>query len=202
MTDYRGKKISKAGPATAVEILGLDDVPVAGDEFNAVKDDKVAREIAESRRQKLREEVLARNASSTLEQLFSQIQEGEVKDLNLIIKADVAGSVEAIVSSLEKLNNENVRVRVVHTGVGTINESDVMLASTTGSIIIGFNVRPTKAVTTYADSEKVHEVPDPLPYPQSLQYLPLRHPLRPWQLRWRFQAHLPEWLQCPHPDSG
>ncbi|MBR5740059.1 MAG: translation initiation factor IF-2, partial [Firmicutes bacterium] len=143
MTDYRGKKISKAGPATAVEILGLDDVPVAGDEFNAVKDDKVAREIAESRKQKLREEVLARNASSTLEQLFSQIQEGEVKDLNLIIQADVAGSVEAIVSSLEKLSNENVRVRVVHTGVGTINESDVMLASTTGSIIIGFNVRPT-----------------------------------------------------------
>ena len=155
MTDYRGKKISKAGPATAVEILGLDDVPVAGDEFNAVKDDKVAREIAESRRQKLREEVLARNASSTLEQLFSQIQEGEVKDLNLIIKADVAGSVEAIVSSLEKLNNENVRVKVVHTGVGTINESDVMLASTTGSIIIGFNVRPTTAVSTYADSENV-----------------------------------------------
>lgn len=155
MTDYRGKKISKAGPATAVEILGLDDVPVAGDEFNAVKDDKVAREIAESRRQKLREEVLARNASSTLEQLFSQIQEGEVKDLNLIIKADVAGSVEAIVSSLEKLSNENVRVKVVHTGVGTINESDVMLASTTGSIIIGFNVRPTTAVTTYAESENV-----------------------------------------------
>ncbi|MBR3260042.1 MAG: translation initiation factor IF-2 [Firmicutes bacterium] len=155
MTDYRGKKISKAGPATAVEILGLDDVPVAGDEFNAVKDDKVAREIAESRRQKLREEILARNASSTLEQLFSQIQEGEVKDLNLIIKADVAGSVEAIVSSLEKLSNENVRVKVVHTGVGTINESDVMLASTTGSIIIGFNVRPTTAVTTYADSENV-----------------------------------------------
>ncbi|MBQ5440797.1 MAG: translation initiation factor IF-2 [Firmicutes bacterium] len=155
MTDYRGKKISKAGPATAVEILGLDDVPVAGDEFNAVKDDKVAREIAESRRQKLREEVLARNASSTLEQLFSQIQEGEVKDLNLIIKADVAGSVEAIVSSLEKLSNENVRVKVVHTGVGTINESDVMLASTTGSIIIGFNVRPTSAVTAYAESENV-----------------------------------------------
>ena len=155
MTDYRGKKISKAGPATAVEILGLDDVPVAGDEFNAVKDDKIAREIAESRKQKLREEVLARNASSTLEQLFSQIQEGEVKDLNLIIKADVAGSVEAIVSSLEKLSNENVRVKVVHTGVGTINESDVMLASTTGSIIIGFNVRPTTAVTTYAESENV-----------------------------------------------
>ncbi|MBQ1690204.1 MAG: translation initiation factor IF-2, partial [Firmicutes bacterium] len=155
MTDYRGKKISKAGPATAVEILGLDDVPEAGDEFNVVKDDKTAREIAQNRKEKLREEILARNASSTLEQLFSQIQEGEVKDLNLIIKADVAGSVEAIVSSLEKLNTENVRVKVVHTGVGTINESDVMLASTTGSIIIGFNVRPTTAVTSFADSENV-----------------------------------------------
>ncbi|MCR5181810.1 MAG: translation initiation factor IF-2 [Clostridia bacterium] len=155
MTDYRGKKISKAGPATAVEILGLDDVPEAGDEFNVVKDDKTAREIAQNRKEKLREEILARNASSTLEQLFSQIQEGEVKDLNLIIKADVAGSVEAIVSSLEKLNNENVRVKVVHTGVGTINESDVMLASTTGSIIIGFNVRPTTAVTSFADTENV-----------------------------------------------
>ncbi len=155
MTDSRGKKISKAGPATAVEILGLDNVPEAGDEFNAVKDDKIAREIAEGRKIKLREEILARNASSTLEQLFSQIQEGEVKDLNLIIKGDVAGSIEAIVSSLEKLNNENVRVKVVHTGVGTINESDVMLASTTGSILIGFNVRPATAVTAYAEQEKV-----------------------------------------------
>ncbi len=155
MTDFRGNKISKAGPATAVEILGLDDVPEAGDEFNAVKDDKLAREIAEGRKAKQREEILARNASSTLEQLFSQIQEGEVKDLNLIIKGDVAGSIEAIVSSLEKLNNENVRVKIVHTGVGTINESDVMLASTTGSIIIGFNVRPTSAVTNYAEQENV-----------------------------------------------
>lgn len=155
MTDFRGKTISKAGPATAVEILGLDNVPEAGDEFNAVKDDRTAREIAEGRKQKLREEILARNASSTLEQLFSQIQEGEVKDLNLLIKGDVQGSIEAIVSSLEKLNNDKVHVRVVHTGVGTINESDVMLASTTGSIIIGFNVRPTTAVQTYANSENV-----------------------------------------------
>ncbi len=155
MTDFRGKEIAKAGPATAVEILGLDGVPEAGDEFNAVKDDKTARKIAENRKMKLREEILARNASSTLEKLFSQIQEGEVKDLNLIVKGDVQGSIEAIVASLEKLNNENVRVKVVHTGVGTINESDVMLASTTGSIIIGFNVRPTTAVQTYADSENV-----------------------------------------------
>ena len=115
----------------------------------------LAKEIAENRKQKLREEVLARNASTTLEQLFSQIQEGEVKDLNLIIKGDVQGSIGAIVSSLEKLNNENVRVKIIHTGVGTVTESDVMLAGTTGSIIIGFNVRPTTAVQTFADRENI-----------------------------------------------
>ena len=155
MTDFKGKEIKKAGPATAVEILGLSEVPEAGDEFNAVKQDKIAKEIAENRKQKLREEILARNASTTLEQLFSQIQEGEVKDLNLIIKGDVQGSIGAIVSSLEKLNNENVRVKVIHTGVGTVTESDVMLAGTTGSIIIGFNVRPTTAVQAFADRENI-----------------------------------------------
>ena len=155
MTDFKGKEIKKAGPATAVEILGLSEVPEAGDEFNAVKQDKIAKEIAENRKQKLREEILARNASTTLEQLFSQIQEGEVKDLNLIIKGDVQGSIGAIVSSLEKLNNENVRVKVIHTGVGTVTESDVTLAGTTGSIIIGFNVRPTTAVQTFADRENI-----------------------------------------------
>ncbi len=155
MTNFKGETIKKAGPATAVEILGLSEVPEAGDVFNAVKDDKLAREIAENRRTKLREEILARNASSTLEQLFSQIHEGEVKDLNLIIKGDVTGSVGAIVSSLEKLNNENVRVKIVHTGVGTVNESDVTLAATTGSIIIGFNVRPTTAVQAFAERENI-----------------------------------------------
>ncbi|MCI8610180.1 MAG: translation initiation factor IF-2 [Firmicutes bacterium] len=155
MTNYKGDTIKKAGPATAVEILGLTDVPEAGDEFNAVKEDKVAREIAEHRKIKLREEILARNASTTLEQLFSQIQEGETKDLNLIIKGDVQGSVGAIVASLEKLKNENVRVKIIHTGVGTVNESDVSLAGTTGSIIIGFNVRPTTAVQTFADRENI-----------------------------------------------
>ena len=155
MTNYKGDTIKKAGPATAVEILGLTDVPEAGDEFHAVKEDKIAREIAENRKSKLREEILARNASTTLEQLFSQIQEGEVKDLNLIIKGDVQGSIGAIVSSLEKLNNENVRVKIVHTGVGTVTESDVMLAGTTGSVIIGFNVRPTTAVQTFADRENI-----------------------------------------------
>ena len=155
MTNYKGGNISKAGPATAVEILGLDDVPEAGDEFNAVKEDKVAREIAERRKIKLREEVLARNASTTLEQLFSQIQEGEVKELNLIIKGDVQGSVGAIEASLEKLHNENVRVKIIHTGVGTVNESDVMLAGTSGAVIIGFNVRPSAAVTAMAERENI-----------------------------------------------
>ena len=155
MTDFRGKKIRKAGPATAVEILGLTDVPQAGDEFNAVKEDKVARDIAEKRKEKLREEVLAKNASTTLEQLFSQIKEGEVKELNLIIKGDVQGSVGALVASLEKLNSDEVKVNIIHTGVGTVTESDVMLAGTSGSIIIAFNVRPTTAVQTMADREQI-----------------------------------------------
>lgn len=155
MTDFKGDTIRKAGPSTAVEILGLTDVPQAGDMFNAVKEDKVAREIAESRKAKLREEVLAKNASTTLEQLFSQIQEGEVKELNLIIKGDVQGSVGAIEASLEKLKNENVRVKIIHTGVGTVNESDVMLAETSGAIIIGFNVRPSSSVTAMAERSGV-----------------------------------------------
>ncbi|MBR5315621.1 MAG: translation initiation factor IF-2, partial [Firmicutes bacterium] len=155
MTDFKGKTIKKAGPATAVEILGLTEVPQAGDEFNAVKEDKIAREIAETRKAKLREEVLARNASSTLEKLFSQIQEGEVKNLNMIIKGDVQGSVGALVASLEKLNNENVKVNIIHTGVGTVTESDVMLATTSGAIIVGFNVRPSTAVQTMADRENI-----------------------------------------------
>lgn len=155
MSNHKGEKIRQAGPATAVEILGLTEVPHAGDEFNAVKEDRIAREIAENRREKKREEVLARNASTTLEELFSQIQEGEVKELNLIIKGDVQGSVGAIVSSLEKLSTENVRVKIVHTGVGAVTESDVMLAGTSDAIIIGFNVRPSAAVTAMAERDSV-----------------------------------------------
>ncbi len=157
MTNFKGDAIKKAGPATAVEILGLTDVPEAGDEFNAVKEDKLAREIAENRRLKQREEVMARNSSSTLEQLFSQIQEGEVKELNLIIKADVQGSVEALTQSLEKLKNENVKVKIIHTGVGTVTESDIMLANTSssGTVIIAFNVRPSSAISSMADREGV-----------------------------------------------
>ena len=155
MTDDKGKTIRKAGPATAVEILGLSDVPDAGDAFNVVRDDKTAREIAANRKEKMREEVLAKNASMTLEKLFSQIQEGEAKDLNLIVKADVQGSVGAIITSLEKLETPEVKINVIHSGVGTINESDVMLAETSNAIIIGFNVRPTTAVTNQAQAADV-----------------------------------------------
>ncbi len=155
MTDFKGNPIRKAGPATAVEILGLSEVPSAGDTFNVVKDDKTAREIASNRKEKMREEVLAKNASMTLDKLFSQIQEGQAKELNLIVKADVQGSVGAIISSLEKLETSEVRINVIHSGVGTINESDVMLAETSNAIIIGFNVRPTTAVTNQASEADV-----------------------------------------------
>ncbi|MBR2675013.1 MAG: translation initiation factor IF-2 [Mogibacterium sp.] len=155
MTDDKGKTIRKAGPATAVEILGLSEVPAAGDIFNAVRDDKTAREIAQNRKDKMREEVMARNASMTLDKLFSQIQEGEAKELNLIVKADVQGSVGAIIQSLEKLETAEVKINVIHSGVGTINESDIMLAETSNAIVIGFNVRPTTAVTNQAAAADV-----------------------------------------------
>ena len=123
--------------------------------MNAVRDDKTAREIAGRRQEKLREEVLAKNSSMTLDKLFSQIQEGEVKELNLIIKGDVQGSVGALISSLEKLNNEDVKVNIVHSGVGTVIESDIMLAETSNAVIVGFNVRPSTAISTMADRHGV-----------------------------------------------
>lgn len=155
MTNFKGDTLKKAGPATAVEVLGLTDVPEAGDEFNAVSSDKVAREIAERRKEKQREQVMQKNASVTLDQLFSQIEQGSLKSLNLIIKADVQGSVGALVTSLEKLKNDEVAVKIIHTGVGTITESDVMLASTTDAIIIGFNVRPVATVQSVAARDGV-----------------------------------------------
>ncbi|MDR0854382.1 MAG: translation initiation factor IF-2 [Clostridiales Family XIII bacterium] len=155
MTDFRGKPIKKAGPSTAIEITGLSEVPHAGDEFHALKDDKVARDIAESRRLKLREDVMARTSGTSLESLYSMIQAGEFKELNLIIKGDVQGSVGALTTSLEKLENENVKVKIIHTGVGTVTESDIMLAETSGAIIIGFNVRPTANVASLADRSGV-----------------------------------------------
>ena len=155
MTNFKGDPIRKAGPATAVEITGLTEVPEAGDEFYMVKDDKTAREIAARRAEKIRSEVLAKSSATSLEKLFSQLQEGETKDLNLIIKADVQGSVGALEQSLEKLQNENVRVKIIHTGVGTVTEGDVMLAGTSNAVIIGFNVRPSSAVQAMADQENV-----------------------------------------------
>ncbi len=155
MNNWRGAPIKKAGPSRAVEITGLTEVPEAGDEFYAVKDDKTAREIAERRKLKLREEVLAKSSAVSLEKLFSQLEEGDVKELNLILKADVQGSVGALEQSLEKLRNEDAKVNIIHTGVGAVNESDVMLASTSNAVVIGFNVRPSAAVQSMADNEKV-----------------------------------------------
>ncbi|QXM06104.1 translation initiation factor IF-2 [Crassaminicella indica] len=155
MVNDKGNNIKKAGPATAVEILGLSDVPEAGDRFNAVKEDKLARQIVEKRRAKIREESLNATAKVSLEDLFKHIQEGEVKELNIIVKADVQGSVEAVKQSLMKLSNEEVKVKVIHGGVGTITESDIMLASASNAIVIGFNVRPSSTVSSLAKREDV-----------------------------------------------
>ena len=142
MTDYHGKSITKAGPSTPVEITGLAEVPSAGDTFNAVEDEKLARELVEQRKFDAKEEQFKQYQKVTLENLFSQISEGEMKELPIIVKADVQGSVEAVKQSLEKLSNEEVRVKVIHGGVGAVSESDVMLANASNAIIVGFNVRP------------------------------------------------------------
>jgi translation initiation factor IF-2 len=155
MTDFKGKLIRQAGPATAVEITGFAEVPQAGDEFHALGDDKLAKSIAESRKIRQREQVMAKTSGTSLENLFSKIKDGEVKELNLIIKADVMGSVGAIATSLEKIDVEGVRVAIIHRGVGAITESDVMLASTSGAIVIGFNVRPASNVASLAEREAV-----------------------------------------------
>lgn len=155
MMNDKGKAIKKAGPSTPVEILGLSDVPEAGDLFNAVREDKIARQIVEKRKLKVREENLNATARVTLEDLFKHIQEGNVKELNIIVKADVQGSVEAVKQSLMKLSNDEVKVKVIHGGVGTITESDIMLASASNAIIIGFNVRPSSMVESLAERENV-----------------------------------------------
>lgn len=142
MSDERGRQIKSAGPSVPVEISGLADVPEAGDIFHAVKDERMARELVEQRRQKEKEEQFSTYQKVTLDNLFSQMQEGEIKELNLIVKADVQGSVEAVKQSLEKLSNEEVRVKVIHGGVGAINDNDIKLAEASNAIIIGFNVRP------------------------------------------------------------
>ncbi|MBE6939790.1 MAG: translation initiation factor IF-2 [Ruminococcaceae bacterium] len=145
MVSDKGTKINSAGPSVPVEITGLSEAPTAGATFNAVADEKLARELVEQRKEELKAKANAPVSKVSLEDLFSQIQAGEMKNLNLIVKADVQGSVEAVKASLEKISNEEVRVRVIHGGVGAINESDVMLASTSQAIIVGFNVRPDNA---------------------------------------------------------
>ena len=145
MMNSRGERITDAGPSVPVEISGLSEAPTAGAVFNAVADEKLARELVEQRKEEEKAKANAPVSKVSLEDLFSQIQAGEMKNLNLIVKADVQGSVEAVKASLEKLSNDEVRVRVIHGGVGAINESDVMLASTSQAIIVGFNVRPDAA---------------------------------------------------------
>jgi len=142
MTNHRGQKVETAGPSVPVEIIGMAEVPGAGDDFHAVADERMARELAEQRKHESKMAQSAPVGKVSLEDLFSQIQLGELKNLNIIVKADVQGSAEAVRASLEKLTNEEVRVRVIHCAVGAISESDVMLASTSGAIIVGFNVRP------------------------------------------------------------
>ena len=154
MINDKGQRVTEAGPSTPVEISGLNDVPSAGDIFNAVADERMARELAEERRiQQASGSAVAKKVS--LEDLFSQIQAGEMKTLNLIVKADVQGSAEAVKASLEKISNEEVRVKVIHSAVGAINESDVMLAATSGAIIVGFNVRPDNAARESAARSNV-----------------------------------------------
>ena len=145
MTNDKGRTVKSAGPSVPVEITGLAEVPTPGDEFNAVTDERMARELVEQRRQAQKDAAAQLQQKVTLDNLFAKMQEGEMKELPLIVKADVQGSAEAVKSSLEKLSNEEVRVRVIHAGVGAINESDILLASTSGAIIVGFNVRPDAA---------------------------------------------------------
>ena len=142
MTNDKGMKIAKAGPSVPVEIIGLDETPGAGEKFHVIKDERLARELVIERKQQERDANVSAAQSLTLADLFTHLKEGELKDLNIILKADVQGSVEAIKKSLEELSNDEVRVKIIHGGVGAVNENDIMLASASNAIVIGFNVRP------------------------------------------------------------
>lgn len=155
MTNDKGRSIKEAGPSTPVEITGLGEVPSAGDVFNAVADEKLARELVEQRKHEAKEELFQHHQKVTLDNLFSQIAEGEMKELPIIVKADVQGSVEAVKQSLEKLSNDEVRVKVIHGGVGAVSESDVMLANASNAIIVGFNVRPDPVAKQNAEQSGV-----------------------------------------------
>ncbi len=155
MTDDKGRLVKEAGPSVPVEITGLAEVPAAGDIFNAVADEKLARELVEQRKHEAKEEQFKQYQKVTLDNLFSQISEGEMKELPIIVKADVQGSVEAVKQSLEKVSNEEVRVRVIHGAVGAVSESDVMLANASNAIIVGFNVRPDPVAKSAAERDGV-----------------------------------------------
>lgn len=155
MVDDHGRKVESAGPSVPVEIMGLDEVPKAGDVFHMVSDERLARELVEQRKRQEKEEMFQAIQKVTLDNLFDQLQEGEMKELNVIVKGDVQGSVEAVKQNLMKISNEEVRVRVIHGGVGAINESDVMLANASSAIIVGFNVRPDPVAQENATREGV-----------------------------------------------
>lgn len=155
MIDDKGKNVKKATPSMPVEILGLSDVPNAGDQFVVVGSDKIARSIADKRKARAREDMLKAGQKVSLDDFFKQMQEGAIKDLNVIVKADVQGSVQAVKQSLEKLSHDEVAVRVIHGGAGAITESDVMLAAASNAIIIGFNVRPMPGAKSLAERESV-----------------------------------------------
>ncbi len=155
MTDENGRKLNEAGPSVPVEIMGLAEVPASGDIFNAVSDERLARELVEQRKTAAKEEMFSQYQKVTLDNLFDQMHEGEMKELKIIVKADVQGSVEAVTQSLQKLTNEEVRVRVIHGAVGAVSESDVMLADASNAIIVGFNVRPDPLAQVAAENAGV-----------------------------------------------
>ena len=155
MVDDKHKKINEAGPSVPVEIMGLDEVPQSGDVFNAVSDERLARELVEQRKQEAKEEQFSQYQKVTLDNLFSSINAGKIKTLNIIVKADVQGSVEAVKQNLEKLSNEEVQVKVIHGGVGAVSESDIMLANASNAIIVGFNVRPDPVAAEIAERDGV-----------------------------------------------
>ena len=155
MTDDKGKSIKHAGPSIPVEITGLAEAPAPGDAFEAVSDERMARQLVEQRKQKAKDELAKQQSKVTLENLFDQMKKGEMKELNILVKADVQGSAEAVKANLMKLNNDEVAVKVIHSGVGAINESDILLASTANAIIVGFNVRPDAAAAASAQRSNV-----------------------------------------------
>ncbi|MER2049866.1 MAG: translation initiation factor IF-2, partial [Solibacillus sp.] len=155
MVNDIGRRVKEVGPSTPVEITGLNEVPLAGDRFLVFEDEKTARQIGEARAQKQLEQQRGEKSRVSLDDLFEKIKQGEMKDLNLIVKADVQGSVEALAAALQKIDVEGVNVRIIHTGVGAITESDIILATASNAIVIGFNVRPDAGAKRTADVENV-----------------------------------------------